>query len=151
MATMCRPLVAGVDCNAGFRVALYARHRFMTDLVPNDFSCGLVQRDQPPLVWLLVIGGSNVAVKSHLQIGLARSRRCRHVNAVVPDDRRGMRESGKRRAPTDVLAFLNIPTRWNRRTRIHSAGLGSAELRPVGCRQIDCGKESEEKRGCVHD
>src|SRR6266516_937362 len=136
---------------AGFRVALYARHRFMTDLVPNDFSCGLVQREQPPLVWLLVIGGSNVAVKSHLEIGLARSRRCRHVNAVVPDDRRGMRESGKRRTPTDVLAFLNIPTRWNRRIRIQSAGLGSAELGPVARGHVDGGEDSEKKRRCLHD
>src|SRR6185503_13607409 len=104
---------------AGFRVALYARYRLMTGFVPNDFSGGLVQREQPPLVWLLVIGGSDVAVKSHLEIGLARSRRRRQVNAVVPDDRRCMRESGKRRAPTDVLALLNVPTRWNRSIRIH--------------------------------
>src|SRR5207249_115738 len=122
---------------AGFRVPLYARHRLMTELVPNDFSGGLVQGEQPPLVRLLVIGGCDVAVKSHLEIGLARSRRRCHVNAVVPDDRRGMRESGKRRAPTDVLAFLNIPLRWNRRIRIHSAGLGSAELRPVARGHVD--------------
>src|SRR2546426_5711145 len=130
---------------AGFRVALYARHRLMTELVPNDFSGGLVQREQPPLVRLLVIGGRDVAVKSHLEIGLARSRRCRHVNAVVPDDRRGMRESGKRRAPTDVLAFLNIPTRWNRRIRIDSAGLWSAELRPVARGHVDACEDSEKK------
>src|SRR6266704_6662370 len=128
---------------AGFSVALHARNRFVTELVPNDFSGGLVQREQPPLVRLLVMGGRDVAVKSHLKIGLARSRRCRHINAVVPDDRRCMRESGKRRAPTEILAFLNIPTRWNRRTRIQSAGLGSAELRPVARGHVDGGEDSE--------
>src|SRR6266567_8824003 len=61
-----------------------------------------------------------------------------------------MRESGNRRAPTDVLAFLNIPTRWHRRVRVHSARLRSAELRPVGCCHIDGVEDSEKKRCAFH-
>src|SRR6185295_14995358 len=103
---------------AGFRVALHARHRLVTELVPNDFSGGLVQREQPPLVRLLILRGCDVAVKPHLEIGLTRSRRSRDVNAIGPDDWGSVRESGQWRAPTDGLALLNIPPRWKRRVRL---------------------------------
>src|SRR5213075_752205 len=103
---------------AGFGVPLHARHCLVAELVPNDFSSGLVQREQPPLMRLLVIGGRDVAVKSHFEIRLSRPRRGRHVNTIVPGDRRRVRESRDWGPPTNLLTFLNIPPRWNRCVRL---------------------------------
>src|SRR6266513_1574561 len=130
---------------AGFGMAFDSRNGFVTRFVEDDFATGFVQRQQPPLVRVLIVGGLDVSVKSDLEIGLARPRGGGHIDTITPKDRRRVSQSRNRRLPPDILALLDIPTRRGDGVRIHSARLRSAELRPVGCGKIERDGEPEEK------
>src|SRR5438309_5819724 len=135
---------------AGFGMAFDARNGFETRFVEDDFATGFVQRQQPPLVRVLVVGGLDVSVKSDLEIGLARPRGGGHIDTTAPNDRRRVSQSRNRRLPPDILALLDIPSRRRDGIRIHSARLRSAELRPVTGRKIESDAEPEEKEYRFH-
>ena len=73
---------------AGFGVALEARDRFVLHLIPENLARDLIEGKQVPLVHVLVVSRLDIAVKSHLEIGLAGSSRRGHVDPITPQDRR---------------------------------------------------------------
>src|SRR6185295_18998135 len=101
--------------------------------------------EPPPLVRLLLGIGSAIAVETDLQLSLrARSNRGCDVNPVFPDNRAGVAQAGNRRLPTEILAGSDVPRRGHGSVR-HTAGLGSAELRPVrGRRTVQSGAGQQE-------
>src|SRR5437879_10605650 len=135
---------------AGFGMAFDARNGFVTRFVEDDFATGFVQRQQPPLVRVLVVGGLDVSVKSDLEIGLARPRGGGYIDTITPKDRRRVSQTRNRRLPPDMLTLLDIPTRRRDGLRIHSARLRSAALPPVGCGKIECDEKPKEKWRCFH-
>ncbi len=50
----------------GLRVALHFRDSFHRERIPEDFPGGLVEREQTPLLRLIVIRRGNIAIQSHL-------------------------------------------------------------------------------------
>ena len=114
------------------RVALHFRNRFQTKCVPDDFAGHLVEREQPPLLRVVVVGRVDVAVKPHLQLGLLRRDHRRDVDALAHHDGTRVRQPWNRRVPADVLARLDIPGRGQRATCIHTARGRPAVLWPVG-------------------
>ena len=55
---------------AGFRVALYARHRLVTEFVPKNFAGEFVEAEQAPLVRLFLGVGIAAPVKPDFQVWL---------------------------------------------------------------------------------
>src|ERR1700722_11719660 len=90
---------------------------FVTQFVPHDFARVLFQGQHPPLMRVLVVRRSDVAVKPHLYILVAGASRGDDINNISPNDGRRMRQPGNGRVPADVFAFLNIPLDWRSRAR----------------------------------
>ena len=118
---------------------------FAAQFVPDYPARLLLQCQQAPLMRFLVVRRGDVAVKPHFHILFAAANRRGDVNHISPNDGRGMRQSGNRRVPADVLGFLDVPVDGRRRARVNAAGIGTAKLGPVGRGGPAGPKESEEK------
>ncbi len=110
-ATTRRPSVAGVElacvafgCLAGFWRAGKRRP------LPDDFSSGLVERVDLPLVFGEIVSRLHVTVQAGAKgpvAGLADGRR--HEHSIAPDDRARVGHARNRRLPLDVLAAGDVP------------------------------------------
>src|SRR6187200_3140080 len=94
-------------------VPFYARHAFVSGFVPKDFAGHFVEAEQAPLMRLFLGVGDPTAVQSHFQLRLrARLYGGSDVDAIFPNDRACVAQSGNGRLPSDVLTVFESPTSW---------------------------------------
>src|SRR5688500_11853002 len=82
-------------------------------------------------MWLIFLVRFAVAIKTDLELGFAAGlHRRRQVNVIVPHSRAGMRETGDRSLPANILAGSLVPSQRHGPLR-NAAGLSPSKLRPI--------------------
>ena len=104
----------------------------MAELIPDDFAIDSIDRQQSPFLRANICGRFDVTIKSHLQISFARKHGRGDVNAVAPNNRRGVAQSRDLRLPSNVFIVLDLPLDWRGGVRVEPAGLWTAKLGPIG-------------------
>ena len=117
----------------GFGVAFDAGDGFVAEFVEENLSGGAIEGEEAPFVFGLVVGGGDVAVEADFEIGFGAGADGGYdVNAIAPDDRRGVGEAGDGGFPEDIFVTFDVPFGWGGDILIDAAGARAAELRPVG-------------------
>ena len=115
----------------GLGVALHFRDGLHGERIPEDFPGGLVEREQTPLLRLIVIRRGNIAIEPDLQLGFLRRHGGRDIDAISRHNGTRMCEPWNRRVPANILAGLDIPRDRQSTRGIDSTRRRTAVLRPV--------------------
>src|SRR5437868_9624136 len=107
--------------------------RFLPECVPENPASLLIEREQSPLLRLVVGDRLDVAVKTHYQVSLVLLDSRGHINPVIPQDRRGVSQTRNFSLPRNIFGPLDIPSDGSWFRGIQASSVWPSKLRPIAC------------------